>query len=162
MSAATSQPGASHAPQLLAELRHAHHIIKAMLNAMTLQQKARVHEQLDKAGVSGEGMTRANERLAVIEAAAAQASTAAPVSASTKGVSKQLRDIEAHAVDILSQADHAAILLRAVFDKLDEVGDAAPGVAAINCFVTCTARAVVLMRDAANNIVGSVTKGGAA
>lgn len=62
---------------ILAELRHADHIIGAMLNVMTLRQKAKVHEQLSKAGVSGEGMTRANERGAVIEAATAAASPAA-------------------------------------------------------------------------------------
>jgi hypothetical protein len=58
----------SAAPALLAELHYADHIIKAMLNAMTGQQKAKVHKQLAAAGVSGDGMTRANERLSVIEA----------------------------------------------------------------------------------------------
>ena len=62
---------------ILAELRHADHIIGAMLNVMTARQKAKVHEQLVKAGVSGEGMTRANERGAIIEAATAAASPAA-------------------------------------------------------------------------------------
>ncbi len=67
MNAAMS--GAGGAAAILAELHHADHIIKVMLNAMTGTQKAKVHEQLAAAGVSGEGMTRANERLAVIEAA---------------------------------------------------------------------------------------------
>ncbi|NHZ97463.1 hypothetical protein [Massilia sp. CCM 8734] len=67
---------------ILAELRHADYIIGAMLNAMTPRQKAKVHEQLVKAGVSGEGMTRANERSAVIEVATATVAaspTAAPI-----------------------------------------------------------------------------------
>jgi hypothetical protein len=145
---------------LLAELRHADHIIKAMLNAMTLQQKAKVHERLDQAGVSGEGMTRANERRAVIEAATAQAS-AAPASGS-QPVSQQLRDIEARAVDVLLETERADVLLQAVFDQLDRIDDTAPGAAAINCFATCTARAVTLMREAADNIVGLVAEGGAA
>jgi hypothetical protein len=56
---------------LLSELQHADAIIKAMLNALTAEQKVKVHAQLDAAGVSGEGMVRANERRAVIEAASA-------------------------------------------------------------------------------------------
>lgn len=69
--AARQQP--ANAPALLAELKHADAIIKAMLNAMTGRQKVKVHEQLDRAGVSNEGMTRHHERAAVIEAATAQA-----------------------------------------------------------------------------------------
>lgn len=57
------------APQLLAELRHADHIIKAMLNAMTAQQQARVGAQLEAAGVAGDGITRHHERAAAIAAA---------------------------------------------------------------------------------------------
>lgn len=56
---------------LLSELQRADTIIKVMLNALTAEQKAKVHAQLDAAGVSGEGMVRANERRAVIEAASA-------------------------------------------------------------------------------------------
>jgi len=135
---------------LLAELRHADHIIKTMLNAMTVQQQARVGAKLEADGVAGEGMTRHHERAAVIAAAA-------PASASA-----QMLRIEQQAVDILSQADHADILLQALFDKLDPVGDTSPEVAAINCFATCTARAVALMREAADNIVALVVEGGAA
>ena len=138
---------------LLAELRQADHIIKTMLNAMTVHQQARVGAKLEADGVAGEGMTRHHERAAVIAAAAA----AAPTSASAQ----QLR-IEQQAVDILYQADHADILLQALFDKLDPVGDTSPEVAAINCFATCTARAVALMRGAADNIVALVVEGGAA
>ncbi len=136
---------------LVAELRHADHIIKTMLNAMTVHQQARVGAELEAAGVAGEGMTRHHERAAVIAAAAAPASASA----------QQLR-IEQQAVDILSQADHADILLQALFDKLDPVADTSPEVAAINCFATCTARAVLLMREAADNIVALVVEGGAA
>ncbi|KQN73053.1 hypothetical protein ASF04_07935 [Duganella sp. Leaf61] len=136
---------------LMAELRHADHIIRTMLNAMTVQQQARVGAKLEADGVADEGMTRHHERAAVIAAAAAPASASA-----------QLLRIEQQATDILSQADHADILLQALFDKLDPVGDTSPEVAAINCFATCTARAVLLMREAADNIVALVAEGGAA
>ena len=56
----------------------------------------------------------------------------------------------------------ADILLQALFDKLDPVGDTSPEAAAINCFATCIARAVLLMREAADNIVALVVEGGAA
>lgn len=135
---------------LLTELRHADHIIKTMLNAMTVHQQARVGAKLEADGVAGEGMTRHHERAAAL-AAAASASASAP-----------LLGIEQQAVDILSQADHADILLQALFDKLDPVADTSPEVAAINCFATCTARAVLLMREAADNIVALVVEGGAA
>jgi hypothetical protein len=120
-----------------------------MLRAMTVQQQDRVGAELEAAGVAGDGITRHHERAAVIAAATA------PV-----GVSQQLRDIEGHAVDVLGQADHAEILLRALFDKLDPIGDTSPETAAINCFAICTARAVVLMREAADNIVALVAEGG--
>jgi hypothetical protein len=136
---------------LLAELHHADYIIKTMLRAMTVQQQVRVGAELEAAGVAGDGITRHHERAAVIAAATA------PV-----GVSQQLRDIEGHAVDVLGQTDHAEILLRALFDKLDPIGDTSPETAAINCFATCTACAVVLMREAAGNIVALVAEGGAA
>lgn len=148
---------AAHAPALLAELKLADRIIGAMLNAMTTQQKAKVHQQLDAAGVSGEGMTRANERLAVIEAA-----TAILAGAGQSAKSQRMLDIESHAADVLSQAGHAAILLQALFDKLDQMGGAEPAVAAIDCFATCAARSVELMRAAADNIVALVQEGGAA
>lgn len=57
--------------ELTDELRHAHTIIGAMLNNMTVEQKLVVHARLDIAGASGEGMTRANERSAVLGRAAA-------------------------------------------------------------------------------------------
>ncbi|WP_295995978.1 hypothetical protein [Rugamonas sp.] len=157
MTAAPLNAGAS---ALLVELKMADRIIGAMLNAMTMQQKAKVHEQLDRAGVSGEGMTRANERLAVIEAA--EGGAAAHTSASSEGQSQQLLDIEARAVDILLETERAEVLLQAVFDQLDRIDDTAPGAAAINCFATCTARAVALMHEAADNIVALVAEGGAA
>src|SRR5476649_2965347 len=150
----------AHAPALLAELKHAHAIIKAMLNVMTLQQKAKVHEQLDRAGVSGDGMTRANERLAVIESAESQAG-AVPTSARSQGQSQQLLDIEAQAVEVILEAGRADILLEEVFEKLEGLGTS-PAVLAIECFTTCAARAVSLMHEAADNIVGLVAEGGAA
>jgi len=149
----------AHAPALLAELKHAHAIIKAMLNVMTLQQKAKVHEQLDRAGVSGEGMTRANERLAAIEAA--EVGSATPNGASSQGQSQQLLDIEAQAVEVILEADRADILLEEVFEKLEGLGTS-PAVLAIECFTTCAARAVSLMHEAADNIVSLVAEGVAA
>lgn len=141
---------------LVAELRHADHIIKAMLRAMTVQQQARLGALLEADGVAGEGMTRHHERAAVIAAA-----TAAPASASTTGTAPQLLDIEAEAVDVIEQAGHAKILLLALFDKLDPIGDTSPEVAAINCFAICAARAVEVMHAAGNNIVALIAKGGA-
>ncbi|WP_373989451.1 hypothetical protein [Duganella sp. BuS-21] len=145
----------SHITNLLAELHHADHIIKTMLRAMTVQQQARVGAQLEAAGVAGEGMTRHHERAAVIAAA-----TAAPASATT-GTAPELLDIEAQAVDVLTQADHADILLRLLFERLDQEADTMPAGATINCLATCTARTVELMREAGNNIVALVAKGGA-
>jgi hypothetical protein len=141
---------------LLAELHHADHIIKTMLRAMTVQQQARVGAQLETAGVAGEGMTRHHERAAVIAAA-----TAAPASVTNASVAPQLLDIEAQAVDVLTHADHADILLRLLFERLDQEGDTMPAGGTINCLATCTARAVVLMREAGKNIVALAAKGGA-
>lgn len=69
----TTNPATS--PELLAdalrELEKAELIILAMLNAMTNEQKAAVHEQLQAAFVVDDAMTRHHERRAVIEKAAA-------------------------------------------------------------------------------------------
>ncbi|MGV8024918.1 hypothetical protein PJO54_29260, partial [Mycobacterium kansasii] len=53
---------ASPITNLLAELHHADHIIKVMLNAMSVQQQARVGAELEAAGVAGDGITRHHER----------------------------------------------------------------------------------------------------
>jgi hypothetical protein len=53
------------------ELRKADRIINVMLNAMTLEQKSKCAEQLEREGVSPDGMTRAHERKAVLTAAGA-------------------------------------------------------------------------------------------
>jgi hypothetical protein len=53
--------------ELINELGKADIIIHAMLNAMTLKQKIKVAAQLEASGVSPDGMTRANERRAVLE-----------------------------------------------------------------------------------------------
>jgi hypothetical protein len=74
------------AQRLLSELQHADTIIKAMLSAMTVQQKVKVGAQLEAAGVAGEGMTRHHERRAAIDAAIA----AAPTSTSAIGTSRHL------------------------------------------------------------------------
>lgn len=50
------------------ELGKAEIIIQAMLNAMTLDQKAIVSAQLEASGVSPDGMTRAHERRAALAA----------------------------------------------------------------------------------------------
>lgn len=73
----------SAAVTLLAELRHANTIIKAMLNAMTAQQKARVAEKLEADGVVTDGMSRHHERRAAIETATSgsAAASAKPVTA---------------------------------------------------------------------------------
>jgi len=48
------------------ELQAAHLIIRHALNIMTREQKKQWAEMNDAAGVSGEGITRANEREAVL------------------------------------------------------------------------------------------------
>jgi hypothetical protein len=53
---------------LINELGKADIIINAMLNIMTIEQKMVVAAQLGASGVSPDGMTRANERLVVLQA----------------------------------------------------------------------------------------------
>ncbi|MYM81129.1 hypothetical protein GTP44_04040 [Duganella sp. FT50W] len=59
------------APALLHELECADDIIKVMLSAMTLEQKSKCAAQLEREGVSPDGMTRAHERAAALAAAGA-------------------------------------------------------------------------------------------
>src|SRR5471030_2225304 len=163
MNAATR---AGAAPELLAELKHAHAIIKAMLNVMTVQQKAKVHEQLDNAGVSGECMTRANERLAVIEAAEAQAGNVARASATGMADRARMRDIESSASHAAARAADITILLRATFEKLDELSTKSAGlhgelVNAATCFTTCAARNASLITETVDEILELTRQGGA-
>ena len=53
-------------PELLAELQAAHQIIRNALAVMTTEQKAEWGRLNERDGVDGEGITRANEREAVI------------------------------------------------------------------------------------------------
>ena len=143
---------------LLAELRHADTIIKAMLNAMTAQQKARVAEKLEADGVVTDGMSRHHERAAAIEAAAAVTSTSSSA--------KQRADIVDRACDAAGQAADIEHLLQATFEKLDDLA-AAGGplvnvVSAANCFATCAARNVELIREATADIIALAQEGGAA
>jgi hypothetical protein len=57
------------APEMLDELRRAELIILTMLNAMTDEQKALVHEQLRASFIVDDAMTRFHERRDVIERA---------------------------------------------------------------------------------------------
>ncbi|MET3132631.1 hypothetical protein AAKU55_002908 [Oxalobacteraceae bacterium GrIS 1.11] len=98
------------ASRLLIELQHADCIILSMLNAMTIQQKAKVHEQLDAAGVSGEGMTRHHERRAVMEAAAATTAESCGVTARASA-SSTMCAIEDVSIDIDGAASTAGALL---------------------------------------------------
>jgi len=142
MNATTTQAAAIGAPLLLAELRHADHIIKVMLNALTTQQQARVGAKLEAAGVAGEGMTRHHERAAAIAAGAAALS-----SASTTGrmaaIAQQagLIVISAQAVDGLLQGMPST------------VGGAVP---------PALVRSVALMRGAAQSVIALASQGGAA
>lgn len=61
------------APDLLAELKAAHRIIRNALAVMTTTQKAAWGERNDSDGCDGEGVTRANEREAVIAKAEGRA-----------------------------------------------------------------------------------------
>lgn len=58
--------------ELLAELKAAHLIIRHALSLMAPDQKMRWAVLNERAGVSGDGVTRANEREAVIKKAEAQ------------------------------------------------------------------------------------------
>lgn len=53
--------------EVIEELGRADIIINAMLNTMTLDQKRLVAEQLHLSGVSPGGLTRANEREAILK-----------------------------------------------------------------------------------------------
>ncbi|SEO43873.1 hypothetical protein SAMN05428959_10820 [Duganella sp. CF517] len=148
----TATAGTGNAPALLVELRHADTIIKAMLNAMTAQQKARVAEKLEADGVVTDGMSRHHERRAAIEAAKAEHDTAGD-----RPGSKVLLDIQARASDAAAQAADIAHLLQATFEKLDELsavgGQMVSLVNAANCFATCAARNVELIREATADII---------
>ena len=130
---------------------------------MTSQQKAKVHQQLDAAGVFGEGMTRANERRAVIEAAGVLAQ---PTSASNQPWTGDAGAVRQHATDIGAHAARQEILLLEIFDKLDGMhptdGQQTRAVDAIECFATCALRNAVLMREASDSIEKLTLKGGAA
>lgn len=52
---------------LVTELEKADRIINVMLNAMTLDQKMIVASKLKEEGIIEDGMTRANERRALLE-----------------------------------------------------------------------------------------------
>nr|WP_315400342.1 hypothetical protein [uncultured Duganella sp.] len=145
---------------LLAELRHADAIIKAMLNAMTVQQKARVAEKLEADGIVTDGMSRHHERRAVMEAAAL-----APTTVDSAIQRQNMLDIKARACDAAAQAADIAHLLQATFEKLDDLA-AAGGpmvnvVSAANCFAICSARNVELIREATADIIALVLEGGA-
>lgn len=72
----------------------------------------------------------------------------------------QTHAIEAHAAEVHAESTNAEILLQAVIDKLDGLDDA--DAAAIECFATCAARSVALMRAAADSITALLVEGGAA
>lgn len=145
---------------ILAELRHADTIIKAMLNAMTAQQKARVGEALEADGVVTDGMSRHHERRAAIEAA-----TSGPYITSGPTGRQIMLDIEARAGDVGAQAADISHLLQAAFEKLDDIaaagGPLAALVGAANCFATCAARNAELISEAAADIVTLSQEGGA-
>lgn len=69
----------SNEAELLAELHYAHQIIRNALNIMQPWQQSAWAGKNAKDGVDGEGTTRANERLAVMEKAAQSHREAAPV-----------------------------------------------------------------------------------
>lgn len=142
MNAITTQAAATGAPSLLAELRHADHIIKVMLNALTTQQQARVGAKLEAAGVAGEGMTRHHER-----AAAMAAAVAAPASASTTG---RMAAIAQQAGLIVTEAQAVDGLLQGMPSTM---GGAVP---------PALVRSVALMRGAAQSVIALAGQGGAA
>lgn len=142
MNATTAQAAAIGAPLLLAELRHADHIIKVMLNTLTTQQQACVGAKLEAACVAGEGMTRHHERAAAIAAGAAALS-----SASTTG---RMVAIAQQAGLIVTEAQTVDGLLQGMPST---VGGAVP---------PALARSVALMRGAARSVIALASQGGAA
>jgi hypothetical protein len=150
----TSSP--SIAASLLSELRHADAIIKAMLNALTLQQKTKVHAQLDAAGVSGEGMTRANERRAAIEAAVASlANEGATTARDAANVSEMCKLAQAIGYD----ARNMRILLKAAMEQLGKVPDLPQPeetvVEAVQCFTDCAMQCANLIHDEALDLLAA-------
>ena len=125
---------------------------------MTIQQKARVSEQLEVAGVVTDGMSRHHERSAAIEAAMSEP-TIGPIRRQI------MLDIEARACDAAAQAEDIAHLLQATFEKLDDLaaagGPLATLVGAANCFAACAARNAELIGEAAADIVALSQEGGA-
>lgn len=142
MNATTTQALAAGAPSLLAELRHADHIIKVMLNALTTQQQAHVGAKLEAAGVAGEGMTRHHERAAAIVAGAA-----ALTSASTTG---RMAAIAQQAGLIVTEAQVVDGLVQGMPST---VGGAVP---------PALVRSVALMRGAAQSVIALASQAGAA
>lgn len=61
------EPVVQRRDDLLAELRHAHTIIRNALQIMTTEQKRKWGDLNELAGIPGEGVTRAHEREAVIK-----------------------------------------------------------------------------------------------
>lgn len=72
--------------------------------------------------------------------------------------------IRQQAFDIDRQAGDIAILIAAVFDKIDDMLGQSPvgmeAVNAINCFATCALRNVALIREAGTNILDLTSEGG--
>lgn len=68
--------------------------------------------------------------------------------------------IEAHAAELHAESLRADILLQASGERLGQLQDA-DAAAAIDCFVTCAARSVALMRTAAD-CIAALVEGGAA
>ena len=150
-------------PVLVAELRHADHIIKVMLNALTAQQKTKLAQQLEAANVAGDDIMRRRERVAAIAAAEAELAPA-PAGVSKPSARRYLLEIEAFISDIDGQGEHIEILLAALLEKLDGLneveGDSV--VPIINCFATCALRNAVLIREAGEQILEHVEAGMAA
>lgn len=130
------------AMSILAELRYADQIIKVMLNALTMEQKAQVGLTLEAAGLVSDGMTRHHERRAAIEAA-----TRAPASSTSTG---RMGAIAQQAAAIIAEA-------RTVDDLLHSI----PKSGAINV-PAAVWRRVALMRGVAQTIAALSAQGGAA
>ena len=141
---------------ILDELRHADTIIKAMLNTMTAQQKARVAEALEADGVVTDGMSRHHERRAAIEVA-----TSGPYTTSGPTGHQIMIDIEARAGDVGAQAADISHLLQAIFEKLDDIAAAGGPLASLVGAATCAARNAALISEAAADIVALSQEGGA-
>ena len=94
----------------LKELKAAHQIIRNALSIMTTAQKVKWQKLNERDGVDGEGTTRANERLAVIEAHKRQLGDA----------ESRLYEVSVHCANVEHRRDEILSALTDLLDVIEE------------------------------------------